>query len=234
MEVKIKEVINTVKKIYETINLKNGVELEKLTILTYDGDTLIDTNVNVSYINNKVTNGIILLFDKNVRELHRNYNIFQTNDDFVLCQVHKYMFNAPFDYILELGDAWEEKLELLIYKSYDHTLRTLDNIELPKRVYFDYLNGIKDGNFDLKPLLEHLKTLESIELLSDVKSVPYYNYDEDGCRKHIEFNVRPTDTEWAEILITKPNKSVYMSRDLNNQIATYYGMMDYLIGREDD
>jgi len=128
-----------------------------------------------------------------------------------------------------LGDSWSEYLELLIYDWNNYTLSGLDGNEIAKRFYFDYMSGIKDRNFNLKELLSHLKTLSSIEILSEIKDVPYYNYDENGCKHQIEFIVRPTDEEWEKILNTEP-LDVYLrgSDIMRNRVANYYGFGKFL------
>lgn len=225
MLLNIRSTEERVEKYYETIDLKNNVQLERLTTETYVGNDINykSKTIQTYYKNNKVEHGIIALFDKNIKECHRQHNIFQTKDDVINKASYEYIDNVPFDLVLEKGDNWEEYFDLLIFSSYDHTLRSLDNKELPKRIYFDYMNGITNEYFDLEELLKHLKTIKSVELLSKIKSVPYYN-NEDGCREEIEFYLRPTDEEWDEIL----SKEIELKYQ-NDAIIKYYGLDKFRI-----
>lgn len=204
----------------EEIELGHGISVEKITTKIYINDELISQTSESHYLNNSVENGKIILFDKDVREIHRQKDIYNLGDEKLLDYVYKYSKN-PFDKIVSMGDDILGKTELLIDKRYDHTLRTLDGIQLPKRIYFDYMSGIKDGHYDLNKLLEHLKTVESIELLSNVITVPYYN-SSNGCKRQIEFYVRPMQEEWDEILKCEV-ESYFSSDKIKNQIKKYYG-----------
>lgn len=231
MQIIRRNTVEKVEKFYTTIDLKDNIQIEKLVTKTYWEDEngeegeLVSINIDRYYKNNQIGHGIIGLFDKSIKELHRQENIFQSNKD-IIKKAYEYIDDVPFDLVLEKGDKWKEDFDLLIISSYDHTLKTLDNKELPKRIRFNYLNGITNEHFDLEKLLRHLKIIKSVELLSEIEYVPYYNND-DGNRKHIEFYLRPTDKEWNEIL--KKESRLYYQ---NDAIFKYYGFDKFSINEE--
>lgn len=233
MEIQKRNVKQQIEKYYETVDLKNGVQIEKQRVLTYENEQLVSDVVSTYYKNNKVENGIIALFSKDVKELHRQHNIFHTNDDSIQDKVYDYIYKVPFDLVVEKGDKWEDFFDLLILKTYDHTLRNLDNIELPKRMFFDYMNGIRDGLFNLTDLLNHLKTIESVELLSGIEYVPYYNRRA-GSYQHIKFIVRPTDKEWEDILNQEVKIMSSFGKKVENKVKEYFGFNKFYKDSEDD
>lgn len=230
LEVKTRTQIENVSRKFETIKLNDAVSVERVTEVHRIGDGKQTTKSKSYLIGNKVEHGTIELFDKGIRDKHRELDIFQTDDKEVLRCVNKY-FDDPYTIIEELGDEWEESLELLIYKRYDHTIRELDGTPISKRYYFDYMSGITEKNFDLNGLLIHLKEQDSIEVIDGIKSIPYYNAQEDEHRQ-IEFKVRPTDDEWAKITNSEVFSDMYFggggSSNMKSKIADYYGFANYI------
>ena len=81
------------------------------------------------------------------------------------------------------------KLDTLIFldnsshMAFDHNQKVL-----PVAIHYNYIDGgIKDGNYDLNKLFQHLKKRKDVKMLSDeIEEVPYYNRDGD-CKKHFSF-----------------------------------------------
>ena len=94
---------------YKKIMLTEDIAVEKKTIEVYENDNLKNTN-SISYIVSDLVfeHARIELFDKNVRELHRQHNIFQKLSDDTMDVIFKYI-KDPFSIVEELGDSWSDR-----------------------------------------------------------------------------------------------------------------------------
>lgn len=102
----------------------------------------------------------------------------------------------------------------------DHEILTSEGEPVAQAIWFDYLNGyIHDGNYDLRSLLDHLKTRADIlavnpkthadlEMLS-ITEIPYYNQDEDQSNQ-LCFYYMPTDSEFKKICEFKKENKNYV------------------------
>lgn len=98
--------------------------------------------------------------------------------------------------------AKENKLNetLLIAISYgNYTVYDLNQKMLPKAIYYDYMSGVNNQNYDLEKFLEVLTAREDIvpapnKNKIEIVQIPYYNAEE-GKTKQIEFVWVPNEQD---------------------------------------
>ena len=129
MESTIRQEVEQITRIYETIKLTNEISVERETMVSKITDSEKVTTKSYLVGGNTPEGSDILLADKNVRELHRQHNIFYTKDEEIKKEVYKYEVD-PYSIIEELGNSWSEYLELLRYDWSKYILSELEGKEL--------------------------------------------------------------------------------------------------------
>jgi hypothetical protein len=116
-------------------------------------------------------------------------------------EFEKLYIKNPYD-VIERG----EKVVLLFFKFFDHTIRDLNDNLLPVALYFDYIQGhITNNRYNLTTIAEILQARNDIEFVFDkkqpgkiIRDIPYYNADSE-CYACIEFIWYPTTKDFNTI-----------------------------------
>jgi hypothetical protein len=85
----------------------------------------------------------------------------------------------------------------------NHMLFDIDGRPLPIALRYDYMDGIRDGYYDIERMVEFLRPHRQIYPMREddwieVLNVPYYNVSE-GCSKYCQFIFSPTQEQMIAI-----------------------------------
>jgi hypothetical protein len=161
---------------------------------TYKNDELISFK---EFIDKK---NIILFKNKN-----RFLNHWKKFGDFEL-NFNKYYIKEPFTYLKDKNNF--KNLILIETNGHEIYKDAITGKILPKAIFFNYINGNIDNEYyDLKKLLNHLKTFDNIKFYNntynkelekqEIIDIPYYNA-ENGKDKYINFIIDPTKN-WNDV-----------------------------------
>ena len=132
------------------------------------------------------------IFRTDVHSFHNNFNKYNVNINELFAIIDSL---TDFDNFLIL--KYDTMKEILL----EHN----SELPLPKSMYFDYINGFLDNEvYDLEKVLSVLKTRDDVQIRTDrmcreIQDVPYYNQNEHGYRKFIDFIWQPKKEDWDKI-----------------------------------
>jgi len=194
-----KEIIYTTKREIEYLPIINEFYAYKEKIIIGNNKPIIKEGITINIIDSIQQEEPIIqseynLYEENILEFARS-NLFghvKTWEKFM-----EYKIKNPFTYFQENNLS---QVKLLYLRSYDHTIRDINNKKLPTAIYFDYIEaGIHDGDYDLKEVLDILKERNDIIFLKDgIISIPYYNSDEER-NEYLEFIWTPSNEDFDKI-----------------------------------
>lgn len=228
--IKEKEIVT--KQIIEHINYNDIFSLYKIKMVTGEqtsyryglcfNSEITELEKNPEIFISKAKN--FNLWKKETPDVIRtDYHFFQKE-----YSKHKIQIDDIFDKIETLNDFSD--YIILKYESDNELLFEYQkDIPLPKSIYFDYITGNMSNEYhNLEECLTLLKNRTDIEIFTDkhgygrlIQDVPYYNQNEEGNRRYIEFVWKPTQQDWeklyTECFKTNPyNRYEYIKKNILN------------------
>ena len=116
-----------------------------------------------------------------------------------------------YDFPLGIEDNAGTDMLYVLVRTYDFTIRDMDEKLIPLPISLNYIDGNLDNKYyDLDKVLEIIKANPSRFVTSDggdaslikISNIPYYNADEDRT-KFIDCKYLPTDEEYSEYVYSK-------------------------------